>query len=319
MKKTVKILMLSMFFLLLLGITSCMKASSELPTEVTEPEMKEVTESEMKEVTYSKFQLTKKFNSLKFNNKDEGIIEVLEHGSNNNEDVLFEEEWSFHGYKDLKTKELWINYDYLYKESDGQLETSVKGYEANDYTYFDISYSNNKEFDDESYNLDVNNGKYKIKRFNNTENEIVKSLYNVLKNYNINIEEDISFEFAQNEFATPLFLGFHEEGYEKLKFYEEGNLFIVEFKIALEDFHEILGGYPPLIEEIEDIDSFDLEYLFIFENNQLIEFSYEFNLESVDDEFNHTIIIRYSDKEFEEIKDSEYELIEDSIDIIKSE
>lgn len=66
--------------------------------------------------------------------------------------------------KDTNTNDLWLNLKHSYSESDGKYKIAVNGYESKNYTYFDVDFTNNKKFDDEDYNIELYNGKYKIKK-----------------------------------------------------------------------------------------------------------------------------------------------------------
>lgn len=131
-----------------------------------------------------------------------------------------------------------------------------------------------------------------------------------------------------------MFLELNEISYKKLKFYETNELFTVELKITLadlkeekDDFYDIIDDWFYLPDNIEDLNEFNIHYLFVFEKNHLIEVGYKESVdfseyENNDDEYNKikhnvTFIITYTNKKPKEFKYSDYDQIEDSEDIIK--
>ncbi len=324
MKKTIKTFALFLTILLGLGLTACNKGSLT------------IGKPKGKEVQYSNFELERKFDRLKFENKTDKFIQIREKSSYHEEDIddYYGRTRDYTMIKDASNNDLWLNIKYSDYEDDGKKEVTVKGYESKNYTYFDINYTNNKKFDYETDNIDIYNGKYKVKKGEDRWFGQENSLYGSLRNYRVYFDDDLDFEDAYYYFEENLFLELNEISYKKLKFYETNELFTVELKITLadlkeekDDFYDIIDDWFYLPDNIEDLNEFNIHYLFVFEKNHLIEVGYKESVdfseyENNDDEYNKikhnvTFIITYTNKKPKEFKYSDYDQIEDSEDIIK--
>lgn len=322
MKKIVKTLTVLLVFVLGLGLTACNKNSLTMP------------KPKGKVVQYNNFELEKKFDKLKFENKKDKLIQASRTLNIHEEDIDYNYELTqeYTMVKDTNTNDLWLNLKHSYSESDGKYQMAVNGYESKNYTYFDVDFTNNKKFDDEDYNIELYNGKYKIKKEKGSWYDY-NSLYDLLSDYDIYFDDELDFEYAYNYFEEDFFLELNEIGYKKLKFYETNELFTIELKITLDDlkkekddFYDLVNDWFNLPDNIDDLNKFDIHYVYVFEKNYLIEFGYKGSIqfnehENNDGEFyinvDFEIIIKYTDKKPKEYKYSDYELIEDSEDIIK--
>ena len=323
MKKIVKTLTVLLVFVLGLGLTACNKNSLTMP------------KPKGKVVQYNNFELEKKYDKLKFENKKDKLIQASRTLNIHEEDIdyNYEQTQEYTMVKDTNTNDLWLNLKHSYSESDGKYKIAVNGYESKNYTYFDVDFTNNKKFDDEDYNIELYNGKYKIKKEEGIWYDS-NSLYDLLSDYGIYFDDDLDFEDAYYYFEEDFFLELNEIGYKKLKFYETNELFTIELKITLDDlkkekddFYDLGNDCFNLPDNIDDLNKFDNHYVYVFENNYLIEFGYKESIqfseyENNDDEYSKLkndfeIIIKYTDKKPKEYKYSDYELIEDSEDIIK--
>ncbi|HOA63899.1 MAG TPA: hypothetical protein PKO43_03365, partial [Bacilli bacterium] len=99
-----------------------------------------------------------------------------------------------------------------------------------------------------------------------------------------------------------------------------------DLKKEKDDFYDLVDDLFYLPDNIDDLKKFDIHFVYVFEKNYLIEFGYKGSIqfnehENNDGEFyinvDFEIIIKYTDKKPKEYKYSDYELIEDSEDIIK--
>ena len=323
MKKIVKTLTVLLVFVLGLGLTACNKNSLTMP------------KPKGKVVQYNNFELEKKFDKLKFENKKDKLIQASRTLNIHEEDIdyNYEQTQEYTMVKDTNTNDLWLNLKHSYSESDGKYKIAVNGYESKNYTYFDVDFTNNKKFDDEDYNIELYNGKYKIKKEKGSWYDY-NSLYDLLSDYDIDFDDELDFEYANYYFEEDFFLELNEIGYKKLKFYETNELFTIELKITLDDlkkekddFYDLVNDWFNLPDNIDDLNKFDIHYVYVFEKNYLIEFGYKESIqfseyENNDDEYSKLkndfeIIIKYTDKKPKEYKYSDYELIEDSEDIIK--
>ena len=195
MKKIVKTLTVLLVFVLGLGLTACNKNSLTMP------------KPKGKVVQYNNFELEKKFDKLKFENKKDKLIQPSRTLNNHEEDIdyNYEQTQEYTMVKDTNTNDLWLNLKHSYSESDGKYKIAVNGYESKNYTYFDVDFTNNKKFDDEDYNIELYNGKYKIKKEKVSWYDY-NSLYDLLSDYYIYFHDDLDFEthyyFEENLFRA---------------------------------------------------------------------------------------------------------------------
>ncbi|HZJ89677.1 MAG TPA: hypothetical protein VFD05_03210 [Bacilli bacterium] len=323
MKKTRKILLLFGMAGLLFNATSCQKGAPKMP------------KVQGKEVTYNPLELERKIDRLTFKNKADSFLDIYHHASVYvlEEEGVNEMNLTNKNVIDTKNDDLWLDLDYDYTELDGQLSASISGYESKNYTYFDLEYDTNQQFDYEWYNLDLYNGQYKMKKETSAFGNQYNTLYDILYDLDIPILE-LDMEEAKYIFDEDLILDLHELGYDKLKLYENEAMFTIEMKISLTDLTTgkddiadaikrgfYLGG------ELDYLQKFDVHYVFIFERNTLIEVGLKqlveieqtlepsgFVEQSVSD---GTLIMRYTDKAPKEINYGEYILIEELEEILK--
>lgn len=324
MKKVVKSLMLLLVIMLGLALASCNTNSLSMP------------KPKGKQVFYTNFELTRKLDKLKFENKEDKLIEILEKSNFHEEtsDEYYGGSIDYTAFRDFKNNDLWMEHKYSNYDLEGKISASVKGYESLNYTYFDINYTNNKKFVDEDDNIELYNGKYKIKKAASSLWGQENSLFNVLRDYNVYFDEDLDFEEFYYYFNESFFLELNELGYKNLKFYESNNLLTIELKISLkdlknekDDFYDIINDWFSLPDDINDLKEFDVHYVFVFDRNYLVELGYKQSINLISNEiddvdyvkrnYENIIIIKYTDKKLKEFKYSEYELIEESKEILK--
>lgn len=272
MRKAIKMLLVFVIMGLSFGLSSCKKDTIKMP------------KPKGKQVSYNNFELERKFDRLKFENKKDRYIEILETVSFHDEDIddKYGRSTTYKGIKDTNSDDLWIDLEYSYYELDGKYEAKVKGYESKNYTYFDINYKNNKKFEEDYDNFELYNGKYKIKKETSSYGYQRYGLYWVLSDYYIYFNDDYDFSYFDDSYSLQLFLEINEIGYKNLKFYETNELFTIELKITLndlkkekDDFYDIIDDWFYLPDDIKDIKEFDAYYIFVFEKNYLIEAGYK--------------------------------------------
>ncbi len=323
MKKISKVLLLLGMGSLLFSVTSCEQSGARMP------------KVKGKEVTFNPLELERKLERLTFKNKEDSFIDVYHQAAEHSvlEEKTYELKYTNNSVINTRNDDFWLDLDFSFSELDGKVDALVKGYESKMYTYFDIDYDNNQEFEYEWYNFDLFNGQYKIKKGMSSYGHEYNTLEDILSDFYMPILK-VDMTDVEDVFYDNLILELNEIGYDKLKFYETDVLFTIELKISLADLKE---GKDDVIDAIERflyiapdedfLQKFEFHLVSVFERNTLIEFGLQEQVEMQQtlepsgfvaaSTLDGTIILRYTDKVPKEIKYSDYILIEDPEDIIK--
>lgn len=292
-----------------------------------------------KEVTLTNNQLSRKLSRLRFEPKEEAVMEMSGDFFVRFEDNENNQEVDFKLKQVLNTKnyDTWTNFNYVYIDKKGLFDATVGAFESRSHTYFEIEYINNKEFKNPSYNIRLDQTqKYMIEKpqepwfgYDKYSLAHVMSVYNIdLILLNIgNAVEALDYDLLQT-------LNMYD--FNGLKFYEEDSFFTIELKLNLDD---MLNTRPEIknaiIEsfyleaEIDNLYKYDVEMIFTYENNKIIQFTLKTNEVFMKNQFGEEdyfwqvsdkeLKFRFVDKLPKEIKYNDYEQITKPEDIILAE
>lgn len=287
-------------------------------------------------IELSNEELEERLIELDFSNKEEEILEINSYSKifeeDSNEEVFMEV--SSNVINDLQSENLWLDLDYKEEIKDGSFSSTVSAFESRKYTYLDIVYENNKEFELPVYNIDVEDGKYKVKRERNPYYDWASNgLFEVLLNYHLRFH---NYNFAHTEglkFSRDAILNLSKQNYSNLRFYEIEDYFSIELKFDFENFknqnqeikniiYEELG----LSSDEEELENLAVHMVYIFKDNQIIEVGGQESIKGVglnentgekfDFDYEGRTRIKYVRKYPKKLDFSKYSLIEDPREII---
>lgn len=242
------------------------------------------------QVKYSNKELSAIFDGLSFANEKNSVIETKINVTNE------EKYYAAHtkirqnelNILDLENEERHTDIDVKYTVNDGSIDAKVDAFQDNNKTYFTMKHHTNKKFyggDEHTYlNREITDGNYFIMRDLDGITLFTNSISNLTDSFMFFTEPRnyISFTNVERYFDDfkATFFELNEYDFYNFKLFEKNDYFSVSLKVTRSDFTKEKASFRTAMERtnyvllynLDNLESYELEIVFIFENNAIKEF-----------------------------------------------